>query len=127
MGKSELPSGEHHRRRERQPNLPPYYEVARYSGEASAGEAYGQAQEAIYGAAKNDLSVYRIIYSDTYHVVVLGQTPALDLAHRLSQILSSGHPAELPANVVIRLAERRNQRIRRGPWNEGHYRPGKPL
>ena len=49
------------------------------------------------------------------------------LDDQLVQLLSSGEPATLPAEVLEALAERRRQMSRGASWTEGHYRPGRRL
>ena len=116
---------EQHPRREHEPI--PYQRAARFTDESSAGMAYGAAQHAIFDGPSNDLSAYRLQLNRVYHVAVLGRSPPADLAEQRGAILASGEPATLPADVLQALAERRRQMSRRGPWSEGHYRPGRRL
>ena len=113
------------RRREDEPV--PYHRTARFADEPSAGLAYGAAQRAIFDGPPNDLSAYRFQLNTIYHVTVLGEPPPADLDDQLTEILASGEPAILPAEVLAALAERRRQMSRRGFWSEGHYRPGRRL
>jgi len=113
--------GEYYHRRERRGELPPYHRSARFLGEQPAGQTYEQAQEAIYSGPPNDLSVYRLLLAQVYHVTVLGQTPSQELEQRLETLLAAGEPVELPQDVLAALAERRRQSIRHGGWIERHY------
>jgi hypothetical protein len=124
MAERGRPGGEYYHRRERRGELPAYYRSARFAGEQPAGQAYEQAQEAIYSGSPNDLSVYRLILHQVWHVSVLGQTPPENLRHRLETILSAGEAAELPSDILQALQDRRVQSIRRAPWSERHFRPG---
>ena len=116
---------EQHPRREHDPV--PYHRVARFAGEQPAGRAYAAAQRIIFDGPPNDLSAYRFQLNRVYHVTVLGQPPPADLDEQVRESLASGEPATLPAEVFQALAERRRQMSRRGPWSEGHYRPGRRL
>ena len=102
----------------------PYYKAARCKREQVAGEAYFQAQDAIFDTPECDLSVYRFHIRRIYHLAVLGEPPSEDLKQMLQEILSTGEPVSLPLDILKLLAERRNQAIKRGPWVERHYRPG---
>ena len=113
-------------RREQEPI--PYQRAARFAGEHPAGRAYTQAQRVIYEAPQPiDVSVYRLQLNRLWHVAALGLVPPAPVLQALEEILATGEPAELPQEVWRALAERRAQQIRRGPWTEGHHRPGKRL
>ncbi len=105
----------------------PYHRTARFAGEQPAGRAYFSAQRAIFDGPPNDLSTYRFQLNHIYHVAVLGEAPPAELDRQLTDILASGEPAALPSDVLRALTDRRNQAITRGPWSEGHYRPGRRL
>ncbi len=105
----------------------PYHRSARFADEPSAGLAYTAAERTIFDGPPNDLSAYRFQLNRIYHVAVLGQMPPAELDEQLTTILASGEPAELPAEVLTALSERRRQMSSRGGWTEGHYRPGKRL
>ena len=105
----------------------PYYKAARFKAEQIAGEAYFQAQAAIFDTPECDLSVYRFHIKRIYHLAVLGDHPSEDLEQKLQEILSTGEPVSLPPNILKLLAERRSQAIKKGPWVERHYRPGQNL
>src|SRR5688572_24467752 len=107
---------------------PPWYRAARYTGEAPAGRAYFQAQETIF-SAECDLSAYRFLLEDIYHVAVLGGIPTeVALQQQIETILyAEGTPTQLPDDVLHPLNERRQLAERIGPWVEGHYRPGKGI
>ena len=113
-------------RRERQPA--PYQRAARFRGEKPAGRAYERAQRVIYEARQpTDVSVYRLQFNQLWHVAALGLVPPAPVLKALETILATGEAVELPADVWQALAERRRQATRRGPWSEGHYRPGQRL
>ena len=116
---------EHPRRQEDEPV--PYHRTARFADEPIAGRAYAAAQRAIFDGPPNDVSAYRFQLNRVYHVTVLGQPPPPELDDQLVQLLSSGEPATLPAEVLEALAERRRQMSRGAGWTEGHYRPGRRL
>ncbi len=109
--------------------FPCYHQAARFAGEELADAAYFAAQEAIYArAGEIDLSAYRFQLNRVYHVAVLGERPPAVLDEQLTAILTSGEPADLPADVLRALSERRRQATRHGgSWSEGHYRPGRRL
>ena len=121
------PSGpEQHPRGEHEPV--PYHRAARFAREQPAGHAYFAAQRVIYEAPQPiDVSVYRLQFQRLWHVAVLGLVPPAPVLQALEDILATGEPAELPREVWQALAARRAQQIRRGPWTEGHHRPGKRL
>ncbi len=117
---------EQHPRRDHDPI--PYQRAARFAGEQPAGRAYTQAQRVIYEAPQPiDVSVFRLQLNRLWHVAALGLVPPAPVLQALEDILATGEPAELPAEVWHALAERRAQQIRKGPWTEGHHRPGKWL
>ena len=123
MAEQDHPRGEHYPRPERKRELPTFHQTARFSGEAPAGRAYEQAQEALYTGPPNDLSTYRIILNQAWYVTVIGDHPPRELRDQLRTILTTGEPATLPDELLRSLHERRRQAIRRGPWTERHYRP----
>jgi len=106
--------------------LPEYSQTARYDDEQIAGEAYFQAQEAIYDT-EHELSAYRLKLEEIWHVAVLGDSPPEEFQHTVQAILSAGEPASLPPEILTYLNQRRLQARKLGPWVEGHYRPGKPM
>ena len=109
-----------------QPELPRYCRAARFKSQAEAGQSYQQAQALLY-TSPCDLSAYRFLLDDTGFVAVVGEPPSEDLERKLTAILAAGEPVSLPDDILRRLATRRAQASRFGPWIEGHYRPGKPL
>jgi len=123
MPERDRPGGEHYQRRERRGDLPAFHETARFSGEEPAGQAYERAQEALYSGPPNDLSAFRLILNQAWHVTVIGQLPPTALSEQLDAILSTGEPATLPDELLRTLQERQRQAIRRGPWTELHFRP----
>ena len=117
---------EQHPRREQEPV--PYQRAARFAGEQPAGRAYAAAQRVIYEAPQPiDVSVFRLQLNQRWHVAALGLASPTPVLTALEAILATGEPADLPQEVWQALAERRAQAIRRGPWMERHYRPGKQL
>ncbi len=107
---------------------PPYQRAARFAGEQPAGEAYFAAQRVIYEAPQPiDVSVYRLQLNRLWHVAALGVVPPAPVLQTMETILATGEPADLPREVWQALAERRAQASKRGPWQEGHYRPGQRL
>ena len=105
----------------------PYVRAARFTGEQPAGQAYVALQQAIFTAAPNDLSAYRVQLDGVYHVVVVGVRPPPALEQRLTAILAAGTPTELPATVQQALLARRAQVTPHQSWWEAHYRPGRRL
>ena len=101
-----------------------YVHAAYFANEHIAGHAYNQAQEAIYTGPPNDVSAYRLILEERWHVAVLGEPPPEDLDQKLQAILDQGVPATLPEDIVDYLKQRRAEAMKRGQWVEGHYRPG---
>ena len=109
------------------PSSDPYVRAARFAGEQPAGQAYFALQQAIFTAAPNDLSAYRVQLDGVYHVAVVGVRPAPALEERLAALLATGEPTELPATVQQALLARRAQVTPHQRWWEGHYRPGRRL
>ena len=109
------------------PPSDPYVRAARFVGEQPAGRAYRALEQAVYTAEPNDLSVYRFQLDGVYHVAVMGVRPPPALEERLTALLSTGTPTELPAAVQQTLLARRAQVTPHGPWWEAHYRPGRRL
>ncbi len=122
MTERNRPGGESYHRCERRGEPPPYHRSARFAGERPAGVVYAQIQDAILTGPLNDLSVFRLLLAQVYHVTVLGQTPPDELKQRLEAILAAGDPAELPQDILHALTERRRQSIRQGGWVERHFR-----
>lgn len=117
-------------RRERQGDIPPFHQAARFSGEEAAGQAYFAAEELIYSRPDIDLSTFRFLttHNPVWHVLVLGLTPREDVQAEIGRILAAGELVELPEDALQRFAQRRRQSIGHGrPWSEGHHRPGTPL
>ncbi len=56
-----------------------YVHAAYFANEHIAGHAYNQAQEAIYTGPPNDLSTYRLMLEERWHVAVLGELPPAEL------------------------------------------------
>ena len=104
----------------------PYHRTARFADEILARRVYVAVQDTLF-ATPCDVSAYRFLLNQEPHVAVLGSPPPDDLDAQLTELLTAGEPATLPAEVLAALTERRRQMSRRGPWSEGHYRPGRPL
>ena len=114
---------------EKEQEPPPYHVAAHYAEpqEQLSASAYNQTQRLI--ARENvDLSTYRLQLppiAPGWYVAVLGEPPSEEIHAQLLNILSSGEPTTLPAQVLNFLQERRRQASQIAPWVEGHYRPGK--
>lgn len=103
-----------------------YHRAARFPNERFAGLAYFQAQEIIFRHQSDcDLSVFRLLLNRNWHVAVLGDPPPPDLARRLDSIFADAEPVCLPSDILRALQIRRAEAIKKGPWVERHYRPGK--
>ena len=109
------------------PASDPYLRAARFTGEQPAGRAYRALEQTVFTAEPNDLSVYRFRLDGVYHVAVVGMRPPPALEERLTALLRTGTPTELPATVQQALLTRRAQVTPHGPWWEAHYRPGRQL
>ncbi len=105
-----------------------YQRAARFAGERSAGESYYAIQRVIYEAAPPvDISVYRLQLDALWHVAALGLVPPAPVLQAIEEVLAPGEPADFPVEVWQALADRRAQQIRKGPWTERHFRPGRRL
>ncbi len=109
------------------PSSDPYVRAARFIGQQPAGCAYRALRQAIFTAEPNDLSVYRVQLDGVYHVVVVGVRPPRALEDRLTAILATGVPTELPISVQQALLARRAQVAPHQEWWEAHHRPGRRL
>jgi hypothetical protein len=105
----------------------PYHRASRFRGEGSSRRAYFQAQDVLFNTPECDLSAYRFLLRQLWHVAVLGEPPPEDLEQKIQGILSRGEPVDLPPEILKVLAERRAQAINQAPWVERHYRPGQNL
>jgi hypothetical protein len=105
----------------------PYYHAARFRYENQARRAYFQAQDMLFTTPDADLSAYRFLLQQIWHVAVLGEPPAEDLAKKLQTAFARGEPTALPPDILKALGERRQQATRQAPWVERHYRPGQNL
>jgi hypothetical protein len=103
----------------------PYYRAARFKTKRLAGKANFQAQDAIYEDLDCELSAYRFQLHQIYHVAVLADSPTEDLEQTLQAILAAGESVSLPPDILKLVTERRSQVIKKGPWVESHYQPGK--
>src|SRR5919202_1106275 len=108
-----------------EPEPSPWYRAARFASEPPSEHAYFHAQETIF-SNECDLSAYRLMLEQIWHVAVLGGAPAeAALQQQLEGILyAEGTPTQLPDTVLTYLADRREQQSKQGSWVEGHYRPG---
>ncbi len=106
--------------------LPEWYRAARYRGEQPAGQTYARVEETLYTHPDYDLSAYRLILEEIYHVAVLGGIPKPEVQQTIEGMLyQMGTPTQLPEDILVFLTKRRAQAQQVGPWVEGHYRPGK--
>ena len=105
----------------------PYHRASRFRGESSSRRAYTQAQDILFNTPECDLSAYRFLLRQLWHVAVLGESPAEDLEQKLQEILDRGQPVDLPPDILKFLSERRDQATKEAPWVERHYRPGQSL
>ena len=103
---------------------PPYYRAAKFPGEREAGAVYFRIQGLIEDP-ECDLSAYRFLVHNVWHVAIVGDAPSSELAEQLERHLSLGEPVELPAETLEFLRGRRQQQIKHGPWVERHHRPGR--
>ncbi len=101
---------------------PPYLRAARFADEPHSRRAYTRAQQALYTTPQSDVSVYRLQLNRVWHLAALGELPPEELAEKLDAVFAAGEPAELPAEVLTFLMERRTQATRIGPWVERHVR-----
>ena len=104
--------------------MPGYHQTSRYANERPSLKAYAKAQELIYKRPDVDLSTYRLIYQQRWHVSVLGDSPPVEVDRRVRKILESGEPATLPDEVLKALNHRRLLAKQIQPWVELHHRPG---
>ena len=103
-----------------------YLRAARFSGEESAGTTYFHLQELIGRVAGDvDLSVYRFIRNDIWHVAVVGDRPPGQLRQEIAASLAAGESIRLDKKTRRWLRQRRQRQSERGSWVEGHYRPGR--
>ena len=72
-----------------------------------------------------DLSAYRFIRNDIWHVAVVGDRPPAQLRQEIEETLASGESIRLDKKTRRWLRHRRQQQSKRGSWVEGHYRPGR--
>lgn len=98
-----------------------YIRSARFGDEETSEKAYLAAQESI-AKTKCELSVFRLIIDDAWHVAVIGDSGPPELILYVESILTTGELVELPTPVVAMLKDRRAKSIKVGPWVEGHYR-----
>ena len=101
----------------------PYCRAAKFSSERAAGAAYFRIQKLIDNPDV-DLSAYRLQIRNVWHVAVVGELPASELADELEQTFAPGEPVDLPNEILDFMSRRRRELIQHGPWVEGHYRPG---
>jgi hypothetical protein len=81
-------------------------------------------QALIYKRSDVELSAYRLIYQQRWHVSVLGDVPPAAVDKRVRQILSTGEAASLPDEILKALNHRRLLAKQIQPWVEAHHRPG---
>jgi hypothetical protein len=102
----------------------PYHRAAKFSGEREAGAVYFRLQRLI-DSPDADLSAYRFRIQGVWHVAVVGDAPAKELAEQLEKVMAAGEPVELTSDALDFLRQRREEQIKHGPWVERHYRPGR--
>ena len=102
----------------------PYHRAFRFNTERPARRAYFQAQDILFNTPECDLSAYRFLIRQLWHVAVLGEPPPEELEQKIQGILSRGEPVTLPPEILKLLAEHRAQATKQAPWVERHYRPG---
>ncbi len=103
-----------------------YLRAARFAGEEAAGQVYFQIQELIAQVAGDvDLSVYRFLSNDISHVAVVGESPPAQLRQEIEAAIASGESVRLDRPTRRWLRQRRAEQVKRGPWVEQHYRPGR--
>src|SRR3712207_3312982 len=113
-GRTPPPPAETGRNPEQEPR--DYVHAAYFANEHIAGHAYNQAQVAIYTGPPNEVSAYRLILQERWHVAVLGEPPPEDLDQKLQAILDQGVPATLPDDILDYLKQRRAEAMKRGQW-----------
>jgi hypothetical protein len=104
----------------------PYCQAARFMQEGRARRVYFAAQDTIF-AAECELSSYRFLLQDRWHIAVVGEPPPEELAQQLRRVLRAGIPASLPEDVLTALHERGKQMRKQALWTERHYRPDKDI
>jgi hypothetical protein len=103
----------------------PYFKAARFKSERPAKKAYFRAQDILFKTPDCDISAYRFLIKQIWHVALPGDPPPEDLEKKLQSILARGEATSLPPDVLKLLTERRNQATKQAPWVERHYRPGR--
>lgn len=98
-----------------------YEKASKFVGEEPAGLAYAEAQEVIYTDTSCDLSTYRLQLNEEWHVAVLGLKPQEQTLRRLEDILATGEPTTLPAEIMSYLRRRRTIMTKKATWVERHY------
>ncbi len=101
----------------------PYCRAAKFPSERVSGAVYFGIQKLI-DRPDVDLSAYRLQIRSVWHVAVVGEEPAIELAEELEKAFAAGELVDLPSEVLEFMSRRRREQIRHGPWVEGHYRPG---
>ena len=98
----------------------PYYRAARFRREAASQRAYENLQS-LFFREECELSAYRFIWEQNWHVAAVGLEPPSPLQERVEKILSVGQPTTLPEQLLEELQRRRAQSTKLGPWVERHY------
>ena len=103
-----------------------YLRAARFASEEAAGQVYFQIQELVAQFAGDvDLSVYRFSLSDVVHVAVVGEAPPGELRQEIEVAIAGGESVRLDRPTRRWLRQRRAEQIKRAPWVEHHFRPGR--
>ncbi len=106
----------------------PYFRVARFANERAAGIAYIAVQQLIEPPVECDVSAYRFMFQNVFHVAVLGEDPPDEIGQGIDTALATGTPVDLPEEMRGFLIQRRAENSGPGhPWVEGHYRPGQVI
>jgi len=100
-----------------------YCRAAIFANERLAGKAYLQIQDLIFGT-QYGMSAYRFKINDVFRVAVVGDTPDEELDYQIQIALAPGETLYLEEAMLNFLQRRRATQQKRGPWMEGHYRPG---
>jgi len=98
----------------------PYYRAARFRREAASLRAY-QNLESLFFREECELSAYRFLWDEGWHVAAVGAEPQPKLQEQVESILSVGQPTSLPEELLQELQRRRAQNTKLAPWVERHY------
>ena len=105
---------------------PVYSRAARYTDGDTAGAAYFEVQDVLYGS-EYELSAFRFQLDQLWHVAVVGELPPAAFDQTVQTLLVDGTPETLPPNLITFFNERRIEARQIAPWVERHFRPGKSM